>query len=423
VVHLNLSSASRWGVNGLILLGLSRALYQGRTIFIPTVISLLLAAMLWPGVEWLNLRGIPLPGLSVRTRFPWLWPSVWRFRVPWSISCTAMISVLVACALSATIALSLAVPKLLQVLPNDPHKAQDAYSRFRERLERISPWPLDPTYLPKNADDSEAVKYIRNALDPRNPQFVVNTLLSVGAIGGSWLWQSILIMFLLLFLLLEGRMLTRRVVEVFGPEIEAQGRAVAALEDMANQIRAYPVWRTIINFAMALVLGLVYYLAGLGQAWTWALITAVLLYVPYLGPILAGVPPVIDAFVTCDSPWVSVGILVFYVAFVTLEGYFIVPVVMGRSMELNATTVMLSCLFWELVWGWPGLFLAMPLMAAAKTVCSHVPEWRPWANLMDTRGPDEPPGGPIPLDGLLDTQVIPPGEAERARTEKVDGRG
>jgi predicted PurR-regulated permease PerM len=158
-----------------------------------------------------------------------------------------------------------------------------------------------------------------------------------------------------------------------------------ALRDMANQIRSYLVWRTIINFALALFLGLVYYMLGLSQSWTWALFTAILWYVPYIGPILAGVPPVLDAFVSCDSPWVPLGILLFYVFLVTLEGYFIIPVVMGRSMEMNATTVMLACLFWELVWGTAGLFLAMPLMAAVKTICAHVPDWQPWANLMDTR--------------------------------------
>ena len=122
-------------------------------------------------------------------------------------------------------------------------------------------------------------------------------------------------------------------------------------------------------------------------------VTAILWYVPYLGPILAGVPPVLDAFVTCvavGGDWHSR-----FVAFVIVEGYFVVPVVMGRSMELNATAVMLACLFWELVWGTSGLFLAMPLMAVLKTICTHVPDWQPWANLMSTR--DEPP----PLVGKL----------------------
>ena len=113
--------------------------------------------------------------------------------------------------------------------------------------------------------------------------------------------------------------------------------------------------------------------------------TAILWYVPYLGPIAAGIPPVLDAFVSCDSAFVAVGILATYTVLVIAEGYFIIPLVMGHSMELNATTVMLACLFWDLVWGLSGLFLAMPLMAAIKVICSHVPGGEPWANLMSTR--------------------------------------
>jgi predicted PurR-regulated permease PerM len=424
VINLNLGTATRWGLHGLLLLSLSLAFYQGRTIFIPTIIALLLAAMLWPAVQWLNQQGVPLPGLAARRRFPWLAPCVWRLRVPWSIACTAAIAILVVVALGVTLAFAATIPKLLQALPNTDEKAQVYYERLHKRLEQISPWPLDPYYLPEKAEESQLVKYVRNALDPKNP-FVVDALKGVAFYGGNWLWQAILIMFILLFLLLEGRMLTRRLVEVLGPGAEVQGKAIAALEDIATQVRTYLVWRTIVNFAMALTLGLVYYIVGLSQAWTWALITAILLYVPYLGPILAGIPPVLDALVTCESPLVAVGLLVFYVAFITVEGYFIVPVVMGRGMDLNATTVMLSCLYWELVWGPAGLFLAMPMMAAAKTICTHVPDWRPWANLMDTRDEPAEPLVEEVVHELLDeapTQVIPPAEKETARTEKVDQR-
>ena len=151
---------------------------------------------------------------------------------------------------------------------------------------------------------------------------------------------------------------------------------------MAHQVRTYLVWRTIINIGVAIFLGLVYRWAGLAQPWTWAILSAILFYIPYLGPIIAGIPPVVDAFVSSSHPAAALGIMLFYLVVTIIEGYIIVPVVMGRSMELNATTVMLSCLFWELVWGVVGLFLAMPIMAAIKAICFHVPGWQPWANLM-----------------------------------------
>lgn len=112
--------------------------------------------------------------------------------------------------------------------------------------------------------------------------------------------------------------------------------------------------------------------------------TGVLCYIPYIGPIIAAGPPLLDAIIN-TSGWVVLAVLVFYTAIIIFEGYVIVPLLMGRHMDLNATTVMLACLFWELVWGVPGLFLAMPLMGAIKAICEHVPGWQPWANLLSAR--------------------------------------
>jgi hypothetical protein len=53
---------------------------------------------------------------------------------------------------------------------------------------------------------------------------------------------------------------------------------------------------------------------------------------------------------------------------------------------------MLACLFWDLVWGVTGLFLAMPIMAGIKAILYHLPEFRAWANLMSAE--DQPPAPP-----------------------------
>jgi predicted PurR-regulated permease PerM len=276
-------------------------------------------------------------------------------------------------------------------------------------------WPVEEAYYPKEPDESKVFTYIQQTL--KDGTSVANTLWSVGYYGNTWLWQWVLVMFILLFLLMEGPMLSRRVVEIFGPSEEAQAKAVETLSEMAGAIRTFLVWRTLVNFGLAVVVGLVYqWVFHLRQPWTWALLTAVVCYVPYLGPIFAGIPPVIDAFVSSPSPWYALGLIAFYIAIVTLEGYVIVPVVMGRRVELNATTVMLACMFWELVWGLPGLFLAMPLMAAVKAICAHVPGWRPWANLMGTEKSAPPPEKSRPIIEISktadDTQIITSAEAE-----------
>jgi hypothetical protein len=112
----------------------------------------------------------------------------------------------------------------------------------------------------------------------------------------------------------------------------------------------------------------------------------------------------------------------FYLVVITLEGYVVFPVVMGRSLDLNATTVILACLFWELIWGLPGLFLAMPLMAGIKAICANVPDWQVWANLMSNRGAESAQPEASPAEAYDKTQVMLPEEmadAEKPRPSRV----
>ncbi|MGK4277408.1 AI-2E family transporter, partial [Escherichia coli] len=83
-----------------------------------------------------------------------------------------------------------------------------------------------------------------------------------------------------------------------------RSKVAETLTEMTRAVRTYLIWRTLINFVLAIVVGLVYHEMGLHQAWTWAMLTAILNYIPYLGPIVAGVPPILDAFVHV-SPWAA----------------------------------------------------------------------------------------------------------------------
>ena len=372
MVPLPLQTATRIGLNVLLLLAGVVALRLGESIFVPMIIALLLAAVLGPAAMWLHTA----------------------VKIRWTLACLIVIFGLVLLNIVLTLFFAAAASRLAQQVPppNDSEKVKAVYLNLREKLEAFSPWELDEVLFPpkpKDVGDIRVYQYLTEAA-PRVMQEIARYM-------GNGIFQSVLIFFILLFMLLEGRMLTRRVVEIFGPSAEVQARVADVLRDMAHQVRTYIVWRTIINFGLAVAVGVVYQTAGLRQAWTWAVLLAILNYIPYLGPLVAGIPPFIDALLS-NSPGAALVIMVFYWVIIILEGYLIVPVLMGRSMDMNATTVMLACLFWDLVWGVPGLFLAMPIMAGIKAVLHHVPEWRAWANLMAAEDEE-----PKPL-------VIPPPE-------------
>jgi predicted PurR-regulated permease PerM len=358
-MNLNLSAATRIGLNVLALLGAAVALYLGQTIFIPLTISALLAVILWPAASWLHRR----------------------LKFPWFLACLTVILGLIVVNIGVFVGFALAVPSIMQDLPNprDPEEMKRIYFKARQSLDSVAPGSID-RILPPDPDNSNIYNYTRQLLDGR---YVTDQLINLSKIAGAWLLQSVIILFILLFLLLEGQFLADRIKAIFGRSTVTQGQVAKALASMAEAVRSYLVWRTLVNIGLGLFLGLVYSLMGLRQPWTWALFTAILCYVPYIGTIIAGIPPILDALIHV-SPYHAAIILVFYTIVVTVEGYLIVPLVMGRSMDLNATTVMIACLFWDLVWGFPGLFLAMPIMAGIRAVCLHTPGLRAWAYLMST---------------------------------------
>jgi predicted PurR-regulated permease PerM len=396
-MNLSFSGATRIGLNVLILLGAIVALRLGQSIFIPLVISALLASILWPSANRLH--------------------DFYRF--PWPLACIVPVIGLVVLNLVVTLGFVAAVPRLLQDLPHDEKRQQQIYEQFRANIEKISPVPLDPQYFPEKAVDSQAFEYVQRLLAG---SYVTDAILWFSRHLVAWLFEFVLILFILLFLLFEGRMLMRRVTEIFGTSPDTRRKVAATLSEMTLAVRTYLIWRTLINIGLAIVIGAIYQAMGLHQGWTWGLLAGVLSYIPYIGPIIAGIPPLLDAFVHL-SPMHALGVIVIYTAIVTIEGYLIVPLVMGRHMDLNATTVMLSCLFWDLVWGVPGLFLAMPLMAAIKSICDHVPGWKPWANLMSAEDsepaavPEPAPSSPsivIPyLDGPDERRPTPERESSR----------
>lgn len=356
----NMSTAARYGLNVIALLAVLAVINLGREIFIPLIISGMFAVLLWPMVRWLTYRA----------------------KINRLVACAAVLAVMVAGLLVVLIGIGITVPKVLQDLPGDEAGQEDLYRKIRYQVQQITPVAIPEEVLPSDPKKSKLLAFIQKSLKSES---FSSSVLTVTGMVASLVWQSILVLFITLFLLYEAEHLAARIKEVFGQTLEAQGQVSGALDEMFHSVRGYIMWRTLVNIGLGLVMGVIYELLDLRQPWTWALVTMVLTYVPYLGTIAAGIPPILDAFIY-TTPLTALGVLIIYTVIVTIEGYLIVPLVMGRSMDLNATTVILSCLFWDLLWGTTGLFLAMPLMACVKAVCMNVPEWRAWGRLMSTEG-------------------------------------
>jgi predicted PurR-regulated permease PerM len=105
-------------------------------------------------------------------------------------------------------------------------------------------------------------------------------------------------------------------------------------------------------------------------------------FIPYLGQAMAGLLMSLVALSQTGSLSDMMIVILIFASLSVIEGYLLTPIVMGRTMDLNGTTVLVSCLFWGFMWGTVGLFLATPIAAIIRLTLERFAGGRKWALLM-----------------------------------------
>jgi len=105
---------------------------------------------------------------------------------------------------------------------------------------------------------------------------------------------------------------------------------------------------------------------GLDAAVLFAFFCAVTNIIPYVGPYIGGIPAVLVAF--SQSPLIGILTLIFIVLVQLIEGNFLHPYIIGKTMDLHPVTVVISLLIFEHFFGIMGMIIATPLVAIIKII-------------------------------------------------------
>jgi predicted PurR-regulated permease PerM len=208
----------------------------------------------------------------------------------------------------------------------------------------------------------------------------------------TWVVQGFIVLVLVIFLLIESEMLTAKVVRFFARTPADAQAAGQMLGQITRKIRAYLVARSLLNAGLGIVLALGLWALDVHFAFILGLVAALTNFVPYIGQMVGGALPTLMMLGQSGSLGDALIVAAMYLAVLGVEEYVITPMVMGRSLDLNGTTVLIACLFWGYLWGLVGLVLAMPITVSLKVVFQAVPELNRWAELMslDWQSPDAP---------------------------------
>ncbi|HSQ07660.1 MAG TPA: AI-2E family transporter [Chromatiaceae bacterium] len=221
---------------------------------------------------------------------------------------------------------------------------------------------------------------VPDILDPGLAMAYTRTFLSnVGSIFST----GLLVLFTVLFILLETAGMPAKLKAAFNPTAETEAR----IQKMLSSINQYMVIKTLASLATAFFIWIWLWYLGLDFAILWALLAFLLNFIPFVGAILMAVPAVLLALVQTDIQ-TTLLVALGYLVVNTAIGSILEPRFMGKGLGVSTLAVFLSLLFWGFVFGTVGVFLSVPLTMVLIIALDASPRTRPIAILL---GPDLAP--------------------------------
>jgi predicted PurR-regulated permease PerM len=334
-------------LTGLFILAVFYTIYFMRSILLPIVLALLLSYLLRPIVRGLARLKIPLP------------------------AGTALLLIgffgLIGYGISA-----LATPTAgwLEKAPSGFTELQRKLLPVRKSVAQVAQATGEIEKLTSTNAETKAIEVkqhpITEMLFIRTPEFVASAVLSL---------------ILLYFLLVYDQTFIAKLVKLL-PTLSDKKAAVGIAHDIESQISRYLFTITAINVCLGLAVGCAVGLLGLPNPVMWGVMVALLNFVPYLGALTGIICMTIGATLSFDSLSYALIFPAVYLSFGVLEGSFVTPWIMGRSLTLNPVIILLSLTFWGWMWGIVGIILAVPILAAFKIFCAHIKPMEPLAEFL-----------------------------------------
>ncbi len=330
----------------------------GQTILIPLLFALLCALILLPMAYWMERR----------LRFP---------RAISSIACMLLLT-------SAIFALFTLLGSQLSALAND-------WPAFRQQvagsLNSLQQWISDTFHVNARQQidylNSTAAKSVSTGTS-----ILGQTLLSLTSV-------LVLLIFTFLygfFLLLYRRQIVRFLLSLF--DVQHSVTVEKILAEIQYIVKKYIFGLFLQMLIVASLSFAAFFLIGIKYGFLLALITGVFNIIPYIGIFTALLLSVLITFATSSASHVL--LVIFSLVIIhAIDGNYVMPRIVGSKVKLNSLFAMLAIVLGELMWGIPGMFLAIPMVAIIKVVFDRVQELKSWGYLL---GDDE--------NGLLsDTRI------------------
>ena len=199
------------------------------------------------------------------------------------------------------------------------------------------------------------------------PQLMQETLSAILSPLGT----AALVLLLVIFMLLKREDLRGRLIRLVG-----QGRistTTRAMEDAGRRVSRYLSTQFLVNTCYGICVAAGLYFIGVPNAALWGVLAGVLRFIPYVGPWVGALLPVLLSFAISSSWLTPLMTIALFIVLEAIASNFVEPWVYGANTGVSPIALIISAVFWTWLWGPVGLVLSTPMTVCLAVIGRHVP--------------------------------------------------
>ncbi|HEV8379795.1 MAG TPA: AI-2E family transporter [Tepidisphaeraceae bacterium] len=317
------------------------ALYFAREILAPIAFAFLFSVVFRPPVRWLE-----------------------NLRVPTWIGASIVTLATIGLLILVIFLLATPMQRWMEQAPKSISTAEQKLGRLRDRFEKVSEVASRIEHAAQGPTTNPS------AQPPAPPPPSTGLLQRIFGNTTRAISGIIEVLLLLLLLLATGDLFYQKLLKVL-PFREDKRIAITAVTDVQGVVRRYLVVTAIINIGQGTLVALVFWWLKMPSPILWGVFTFVLEFIPYLGAALMILMISLVAFATFDGIGQILAPPGAYLLITTIQNNLVSPVAYGNKLKLNPVAVLVGVMIWWFLWGIPGAFLAVPIIATIKIIADR----------------------------------------------------
>jgi predicted PurR-regulated permease PerM len=313
---------------------ISLVLYYGKTLFIPLSFSLLISFILFPICKWMEKKGI-----------------------------SKGIAILISLSFVLAIMVSLLYLLLMQI--NEfSHEWEPFRKKLLETLNEIS------IYISQHFEISteQQLIFFKNSINNSASQ-ALSFLRNAAYLFSETFFYLLIIPVFSALILYHRQILANVLYQIFPAERKETIREIltetihAYYNFIKGMLIVYIIVGTLNSIGLAIV--------GIPHPVLFGFIASILTFIPYIGILISSLLPIAISWITFNSIWYPLGVVIVFFIVQILEAYVIFPFAVGSRLKINTLVIIIMITAGGILWGAAGMILFIPFASIAKLIADR----------------------------------------------------